>query len=181
MMILGGAQVAQSLIGGFSGRKAAKKAAKRAKEIGRLQSEEFGRRVKEEQRLGVAEQKGMSDAQKKRRSLIEGMYATSGLLMTGTPAQALSEQEQADIANRAEAGAASESRVRSLQASAKIAALNTSIQVDAFKTQGQTAMMQAGFGGMEGLGSMYTPLKNWLGGQKKKGDTPVRADLLKGF
>lgn len=95
-MIAGGFGVAQGFYSGITGYRSGKsqqKAYKRMAEIARKTGEMNAAEI---ERTGTEGQKSMADAQARRLSRIEGMYAKSGLLLTGTPATAITAQKRMD-------------------------------------------------------------------------------------
>ena len=159
------AGLGMSLYSAFSGSSDKKKAAEQAKKIGELQSAELLRRADEEQRLGIEQQKSMLDQQARRAELIKSMYSKSGLLLTGTPGMALSEQGEVDAYNLNETRLASESRVKSMRKGAELATLGASNLVTAYDQQGNNAMLSGVFGAIGGATQMYGSLSNWGGGK----------------
>jgi hypothetical protein len=168
-MILGGVKVASSLIGGALGSRASKKAAERAKEIGRLNYQELMRRAEVEQDLGTQEILGLLDSQARQRGTVEGMYSKSGLLLTGTPAAAMQEMEEDMAFNVEQAEESVSERVQRLRFQARMSKLGAEAQVDTYKEQARGDIIGSVFGAVEGGLDMFSA---WGGGQNNPPATP---------
>jgi hypothetical protein len=95
-VILGGAMIAKGLYGGIAGLSAGKKAAREAKRVAEARAKELGNQATYEGELAIEQENAQRDAYAHRLSTIEGMYSKSGLLLTGTPAQAMDKQRETD-------------------------------------------------------------------------------------
>ena len=158
LAILGAAQIASSLFSGFSGSKSAKKAAAQAKRIAKAQGAEYERQIGEEEVFRAEQRKSELDTSIRRLSTAKGIYAKSGLLLTGSPAQALEEQERIDQYNIGQMDKQSQSRIEALRAQARIAMLGGQQTASALRTQGQTAMISGLFGAAQGGINIYEGL-----------------------
>ena len=169
LTIMAGASIAGSLFSGFSGFGAGKKAAKKAKEIGRLNKAEFERQAVLESDLRTKQKSSELDANARRMGQIEGMYSKSGLMLTGTPAQAIQEQGGIGLYNMGELDEASAERVRSLRMQARLETIQAGAAASAYKAQGQTDLISGFFSAAKSGVQMYSGMENWMGGKKTPG------------
>lgn len=181
-LILGGAQIASSLIGGLAGRKAAKKSAKQIKALGAARAEELTRQAEQEDELRVEQKKAEFDANKRRMEQISGMYSKSGLLLTGTPAVAMQQQKETDIYNIQQGDEAAQERARRLREAAKIEIQSAELSAKGYETQGKTDLYSGILGAGMGAAQLAGPLKNWfgeIGGGGGKQNQAQMFDMLK--
>ena len=192
-LLLGGAQVAQGLYAGLTGRSASRKAAKHAKAIGAARAAELTRQAGYEDQLAIEQEKAQREAQAQRMAQIEGMYAKSGILLTGSPAQAIQKQEETDVYNIEQASGAAAERSRRLREAAKLELAGAGATAEAYKTQGDTdlvsglipaAVAAAPFGaiGVAGLAGGFGTLSNWLGAKRDMwGVKPQAFDMRQNY
>ena len=157
-------QIGSSLYSGFSGYKAKKKQEKKLKKIGKMRAAEYERQADLTLEQGIEQEKQVSDQLARRRSLIEGMYSKSGLLLTGTPATAMSEQRTADIENIENLRKDVSERAKSLRKAAQIERLQTGYGASALDKQATTSLIQGGIGAFSGVVDLY----KWFSGRNPK-------------
>ena len=154
-----GLSIGSSIFSGISGYNSAKKAAAQRKKIAEMRAGEFERQADLTQEQGVEMQQQAMDQLARRRSMIEGMYSKSGLMMTGTPAVAMQEQKQADIENLQNLEKQTAENVRALKKSAELERLGGQYDADAMKTKGKTSLIQGGLGAFSGAVDLFS----WMG------------------
>ena len=117
---------------------------------------------------------------KRRRANIEAMYAKSGVLLTGTPADALIDQAETDELNIQEGNRASQSRQKSLLSQSNIIEMQGADRASAYRTQATSAVIQGVGSGIQGATSAYldygTPAKTL----NQKVQTPQVQTLAQG-
>jgi len=179
-LILAGAQTAGSIISGLTGSSASRKAAKKLKEIGKLNYAELMRQAEVEQDLGTQEIMNLLDVQAHQRGVVEGMYSKSGVLMTGTPAQAMREMEEDFGFTVEQAEESIDERVRRIRFQARMALEGAELRAEGYEEQAKGDILGAVFGGAKGALSMFSA---WGGGMNQPPQTlePDRFDPSKNY
>lgn len=137
---------ASAAYGGVSAYRSNKAAAKQAEYNAEYDAKLAANEAEQESMNRAAAEREERAASRRRRALMEGRYAKSGLLLTGTPTDWLSEQAATDEYNAQEGNRVSTQRQTGLLAQADLSRTMGAQQASAFRTAGTTALIQ-------GLGS----------------------------
>ena len=119
------------------------------------------------------------DMQRRRKAIQEASYATSGVLLDGTPSQYLSAQVEADELNMERQDQASYQRQLGILSSGQSQQANLLAQADAYRDSADQSIL----GGVIGAGTAMmtyggdSPF-SWMGGGDKLSDVTSNPDLL---